>query len=83
MYDVFIHKTAAKKIKKLPRDLKEKVLKHIDLLARQPYLGKRLHGELEGNRRLRVGDLRLIYGISEKEKTVIVHAIGSRGDIYK
>jgi mRNA-degrading endonuclease RelE of RelBE toxin-antitoxin system len=51
MYSVFLHKPAAKKINKLPRNLKEKIRKCLDLLANQPQ--------------------------------VIVHAIGSRGDIYK
>jgi len=83
MYNVFVHKPAAKKINKLPRNLQEKILKLIDLLADQPYLGKRLQGELAGSWRLRIGDYRLIYDISESDKKVIVHAIGSRGDVYK
>ena len=83
MYSVFVHKPAAKKINKLPHNLKEKILKGLDLLATQPYLGKRLQGEFEGSWRLRIGDYRLIYDISESGKKVIVHAIGSRGDVYK
>lgn len=83
MYNVFVHKPAAKKIDRLPRNLKGRILKLLDLLSKQPYLGKRLRGELQGSFRLRLGDYRIIYDISESDKKVIVHAIGSRGDVYK
>jgi mRNA interferase RelE/StbE len=42
-----------------------------------------LSGGLAGFYRLRVGDLRVIYEILDREQTLIVHAIGHRRDIYR
>lgn len=44
---------------------------------------KKLSGELAGFRRFRVGDFRIVYDIMGNDKIIVVHAIGSRGDIYK
>lgn len=44
---------------------------------------KRLHGELNGLYRYRIASLRLVFKVEENESTVIIVAIGSRGDIYK
>jgi len=49
----------------------------------QPQAGKRLHGELRENFSLRVGKLRIVYYVSEKDKIIYVIAIGSRKKIYK
>jgi len=83
MYRVILHKSATKKIAKLPKDLRGRIFAAIDLLSVNPYAGKRLHGELEGSCRLRIGDFRIVYDVNENNKVVIIHAIGSRGDIYK
>jgi mRNA-degrading endonuclease RelE of RelBE toxin-antitoxin system len=52
-------------------------------LEDQPYAGKRLHGDLKENYSLRVGKLRIIYTISEKDKTIYIIAIGPRKTIYQ
>ena len=44
---------------------------------------KRLHGELDGFYRYRVGNLRVVYSIEESKVTVVIVGIGSRGDVYK
>jgi mRNA-degrading endonuclease RelE of RelBE toxin-antitoxin system len=51
-------------------------------LEDEAYAGKRLHGDLKENCSLRVGKLRIIYTVSEKDKIVYVIAIGSRKTIY-
>jgi mRNA interferase RelE/StbE len=55
-------------------------------LSQDPYKlhnVKRLHGELEGSFRLRLGDLRLVYSIDKIEQVVYIEVIGYRGDVYK
>jgi mRNA-degrading endonuclease RelE of RelBE toxin-antitoxin system len=47
------------------------------------YAGKRLHGDLKDNFSLRVGKLRIIYSVSEKDKAVYVIAIGPRRNVYQ
>ncbi|MDI6731076.1 MAG: type II toxin-antitoxin system RelE/ParE family toxin [Candidatus Margulisbacteria bacterium] len=83
MYKIISHKSAEKKLDKLTQNWRLRIVKALDSIAYNPYIGKRLQGELEGCLRIRIGDLRIIYSIYEKEKIVIVHSIGSRGDIYK
>ncbi|MBI5400444.1 type II toxin-antitoxin system RelE/ParE family toxin [Candidatus Saganbacteria bacterium] len=83
MYQLVIHKSAAKKFKKLPKYLQDQISQAFDSLILKPFFGKKLHGELKGSFRLRIGDFRVIYDIYQNEKKIVVHAIGSRGDIYK
>ncbi len=83
MFNIVFHKSAAKHFSKLDRPSKKRIAKAIDVLSVSPYLGKPLHGELSGTRRLRIGNFRIIYEIQLSEKTLLVHAIGSRGDVYK
>jgi mRNA-degrading endonuclease RelE of RelBE toxin-antitoxin system len=47
------------------------------------YAGKRLHGDLKDNFSLRVGKLRVIYSVSEKDKAVYIIAIGQRRNVYQ
>ena len=49
----------------------------------QPYAGKRLHGELKQNYSMQVGKIRIIYTVSEKDKTIYIIAIGPRKTIYQ
>ena len=42
-----------------------------------------LSGNLVGLYKLRVGDYRVIYEIVRKEKTIVIHAIGHRREIYR
>jgi mRNA interferase RelE/StbE len=44
---------------------------------------KRLTGQLSGLCKLREGDYRIIYQILREEKTITIHTIGHRKDIYR
>lgn len=44
---------------------------------------KRLHGELRGLHRYRVGRFRMVFRVVEESREVRILAISSRGDIYK
>lgn len=43
---------------------------------------KALTGELAGLYKLREGDYRIIYQILRNEKTILIHRVGHRRDIY-
>ena len=45
--------------------------------------GKPLHYSLKGQRRLRVGDYRIVYRIEIQTHTVIITAIKHRRDVYE
>jgi mRNA interferase RelE/StbE len=83
MFKIVFHKSASKKFARLTPGDRERIARVIDSLTVNPYFGKKLHGELEGSCRLRVGDFRIIYNILENEKIILVHTLGSRGDVYK
>jgi len=67
----------------LRKNVRARVREALISLESQPQAGKRLHGELRENFSLRVGKLRIVYYVSEKDKIIYVIAIGSRKTIYK
>mgnify|MGYP000862976479 FL=1 len=86
MYKVLLTKDALKYYKKSDNNTKKKLNKSFEVLQENPYEGsniKRLHGELAGLYRYRTGALRIIYKIEDEKVSVIIIAIGARGDIYK
>lgn len=65
-----------------------RILKAIDerIVNGDPHkLGKPLSGDLAGFRRLRIGNTRIVYRISDKEIEVFITAVGARRDdfVYK
>jgi mRNA interferase RelE/StbE len=45
------------------------------------YNVKSLRGELEGSFRLRVGDIRIVYSVDDRNKIVYIEVIRFRGDV--
>lgn len=43
---------------------------------------RRLHGELKGLLRYRIGNFRLVYRVLEDERESRIIALGPRGDVY-
>jgi mRNA interferase RelE/StbE len=44
---------------------------------------RKLKGEWKGFYRLKIGQIRVIFSIDDKNKILKVHEIGFRGDVYK
>jgi mRNA-degrading endonuclease RelE of RelBE toxin-antitoxin system len=82
-YTVLLSRQAEKFYKKLNKKLKERVKETLIALQNQPHLVKALHGDLKGNNSIRIGKIRIIYTISEKDKTIYTIAIGPRKKIYQ
>jgi len=82
-YRVLLSRQAEKFYARLQKNVKTRVREALIGLENQPYAGKRLHGELKENYSLRVGKIRIVYMVSEKEKTVYIIAIGLRKTIYR
>jgi mRNA interferase RelE/StbE len=55
----------------------------LGLLEREPGIGRRLRGRLQGLRSLRVGAYRIIYQLTEDDQTVRVAAIRHRSTGYR
>lgn len=83
-YSVVLSRQAEHFFIKLDKKAKPQVRDCLISLETEAYSGKRLHGDLKGNNSLRVGkSLRIIYQVSEEEKTVYVVAIGPRRNVYE
>jgi mRNA-degrading endonuclease RelE of RelBE toxin-antitoxin system len=82
-YAVLLSRQVERYFKKLQGKVKTQVRESLIDLEDQAYEGKRLHGDLKENYSIRVGKLRIVYTVSEKDKTVYVIAMGPRKTIYK
>ena len=82
-YKAALTKNFLRELKKLPENVRKRVLTAIDELIRNPFLGVRLRGELKGKWRRRVGKYRIIYGIDQRSQLVIFLDVGLRKKIYE
>ena len=86
MYKIELSRKAAKFYQKADTITARRLNIAFDKLSKDPfrhYNIKRLTGELEGSFRLRVGDIRIIYSVNERDKIVYIEVIRFRGDVYK
>ena len=65
------------------RRLFERVDRALDRLVEAPAAGKPLAGPLAGHRSLRVGPLRIVYRLGERDQAVRVLDIARRGRSYR
>lgn len=80
---IILAKDAKKHFKHLPESERSKVRKKLLTLIHNPTIGKKLSGELEGLRSLRVWPYRIIYKINTAERRIevsdIIHRQGAYG----
>jgi len=85
--EIIYFKNAAKALRKMDASTKERIKNRIQGLTENPPIGdiQPMEGFSNGSRRLRVGDLRVIfrYAVENDEKLVYIIDIGYRGDVYK
>ena len=82
-YKAALTRNFLRQLKKLPENVKNRVLKAVDELICNPFLGVRLRGELGGRWRWRVGKYRIIYRIDQTLKLVIFLDVDLRKKIYE
>ena len=80
-FRVLLHPNAAKALKKLDEQAKQRMKKKLAELAGDPYkVGKPLHpSDFWG---IREGDYRAIYEINPNQKQVIILFVGHRKRVY-
>jgi len=86
MYKIELSKKAAKFYQKVDTVTARRPNLTFAKLSKGPFRHpniKPLTGELEGSFRLRVGDIRVIYSVDERDKIVYIEVIHFRGDVYK
>jgi len=83
MYNLVITARAEKELKRLDRQVKNRVVKAVLGLASEPRPAGCLKVKSEqGVWRIRVGDWRVGYIVDDKSSEVIVIRIGHRGEFY-
>ena len=84
MYQVFLERAAEKDLKRLSAEIHDRVIVAIQGLAETPRpLGCRKLAGSKNDWRIRVGDYRVLYTISDRILDVIVIKVGNRRDIYR
>jgi mRNA interferase RelE/StbE len=82
-YQLKYSESARNQIQYLHPELKLVIRKQLKKLAKNPYLGKHLEKKLSTYFSLRARRFRIIYMIKEIEKTIEIHYVGHRKDIYE
>jgi mRNA interferase RelE/StbE len=85
VYRVRILDTAIHELSQLDKSVSRRIVKRITWLAAHldEVKWEALSGDLEGLYKLRVGDYRVIYEVLHGERTIVIHAIGHRREIYR
>ncbi|NPA87539.1 MAG: type II toxin-antitoxin system RelE/ParE family toxin [Epsilonproteobacteria bacterium] len=84
MYKVKINKQVLKDIKHIDKKYKKKIIETIEeKIAKEPYKGKKLAGNLSPFYRWRVGDYRIIYSINDDIIEVEIIKVSHRQGAYK
>jgi mRNA interferase RelE/StbE len=83
MYRIVVVRSAQKALKRIPRKMQQKICEEIDRLAINPFMGKKLEGNLGGRYTVRVWPYRIIYRIEKKIVTVYILKIGHRQGVYR
>ena len=85
MYKVVFTNRAHRALRKMPRDIVQRIREGLDRIAIDPYAKYANVTRLQNRPgyRLRVGDWRVICEIEGDELVILVLRIGSRGEVYR
>lgn len=78
-----VERSADKLFLRFPISTQERILRAYESLKQNPISEIKLHGELKGYYKYRVGDYRIIYRFDIKMSTVSVVKIEHRQGVYK
>ncbi|MBI4015552.1 MAG: type II toxin-antitoxin system RelE/ParE family toxin [Candidatus Aenigmarchaeota archaeon] len=82
MYEIAIDKEAMKFLERLPRPVRERIFKKITAAKLNPmHFFENLEGTKE--RKLRIGDYRVIANVNDATKRIEILYIGHRKNVYK
>lgn len=84
-YTVFYYPEVTKKLRKLTPTIYKKVLNIFDLLQKNPKekgLNPRKLSNTHYSYLIRIGNIRIVYEISPREKKVYIWEVEIRGNIY-
>ena len=79
----FLLQGAQKSAQRLPKNIQKRLPSALLNIKQNPTIGVKLHGELKGYFKYRLGDYRIIYTFDVKTSTVEVATIEHRQGVYK
>ena len=82
-YQIKLTETVAKLLGNFHPELKKRTKAALNDIADKPYVGKELQEDLSGYLTYRFKRYRVIYTIEEKSKTIIIHLVWHRRDVYE
>ncbi|MBU2472789.1 type II toxin-antitoxin system RelE/ParE family toxin [Patescibacteria group bacterium] len=82
-YQIVLPIRIKKKLDKIETKHYEKILSVLEVLSNDPYLGKRLKGELKNYYSYCAWLFRIIYEIKKRKLVVLIIRIGQRGEVYR
>ena len=80
---LIVERPAKKQLLKLPINIHKRIIDAFDLIQKNPLVGEKLHGELKGYCKLRLGDYRIVYSFDKSSRTVQIVKIEHRQGVYK
>lgn len=85
MYSVRLLKAATRELNRIDKPTANRIVRRLRWLAEniEDVRHEALKGPLSGLYKLREGDYRIVYELLRDEKTIIVHLIGHRREIYR
>ncbi len=83
-YKVVFKPSVEKDLRSLPRSIVGHVFKQIEALQAEPFPRQSIKlAGAEHLYRIRVGDYRVIYGVDQDLKQVIIHYVRHRREVYR
>jgi mRNA interferase RelE/StbE len=85
VYHIRVLEEASRELARLDKPVGRRIAERINWLAANldSIRPEALRGDLIGLYKLRVGDYRVIYEVIRNEKTIVIHAVGHRREIYR
>ena len=85
MYTIRILEEASRDLARLDKPVGCRIVERINWLSDNlnHIRPEPLRGDLIGLYKFRIGDYRVIYEIIHEEKTIVIHAVGHRREIYR
>ncbi len=77
------NKSARKNLNKLPSKIHTRIIEAFRVIKINPLSGPPLSGELQGYRKFRIGDYRIVYKFDPKKSTVEVVKVENRKGVYR
>ena len=83
-YSIVFKPSVEKDVRALPPSVIARLMKKIEALKNNPYPRQSVKlASTERSYRLRAGDYRIVYGVDDKAKEIIVHYARHRREIYR